>query len=307
MPGDARPCCLLTQYAPPIPGGGIGVVDPAAAGTHHFGGSDVFGITYTCAAGFFDFGHARDTIDQTRYHHHRLTLGGRSAAGSSYPSLYKGATVTINTAIPAGDALETAASIAYDESVWHEIFTWYAMIGGGHNSSFSPEDLVSNFLGTWVARRAIAAGGAFDATVTSELAALLTSLGARSVADTTAAFAAISGRWVVPTTGYVGVVTDNRYVLRRNFNVNPIVPWFAPGISFCSSTTWPAGVPTGFSATITGRYDIEFPVPLFASAIGSTLKRSAFGTAIAAIKAEAAKPGPPGGIARGYGPDFDKP
>ena len=289
------------------------MVDPAAPGTHHFGGGDVFGITYTCKGGFFDFGHARDTLDQTRYHHYVLAYGGRKLAGVSYPAIYRGATVTISSDIPAGEVLETAAAIAYDEAVWHEIETWFAMAGGGHNSSFSPEDLTSNFYGTWVARRAITAGGAFDTAATAELTTLLTQLGARPPADTNAAFAAVTGRWIAPSTGYVDAANNSRYLLRRNFNVDPIVPWLAPGVSFCASTTWPAAVPTGFGAAIRGRYDIEFTVPPYASVLGTTIRRSAFAGAIATIKAEAVKPGPSppagpaGGIDRGYGPDFDKP
>lgn len=313
MPGDARPCCMLMPHAGRVPRLGVGVVDPSAAGTHHFGGGDVYGITYTCAGGFFDFGHSRDTCDQTRYHHHQLTLGGKNAAGASYAAIYRGAKVTISSAIPAAEVLETAASIAYDESVWHEIETWFNMTPGGHNSAFSPEDLPSNFLGTWIARQAIAAGGAFDTAVTSETNTLLTLLGARPPADTNAAFAAVTGRWIAPSTGYFNAGTNFRYLLRRDFAVNPIVPWLAPGIGFCASTTWPASVPTGFSATILGRYDVEFTVPPHAAVLGSKVKRSAFGAAITTIKGEAVQPGPPppigpaGGIDRGYGPNFETP
>jgi len=293
--------------------GGIGVVDPSATGAHHFGGGDTFGITYTCAAGFFDLGHSRDTLDQTRYHHHRLTAGGMNRAGATYPAIYPAAVVTVSSAIPASEVLETAASIAYDESVWHEIETWFAMSGGGHNSSFSPEDLPSNFLGTWVARRAIVAGGNFDTAATTETNTLLTQLGARPPADTNLAFAAVTGRWIATSTGYLDAGMNLRYLLRRNFAVNPIVPWLAPGVGFCPSTTWPVGVPTGFAATITGRYDVEFTVPPYASVLGAKVRRSAFAAAIATIKAEAVQlgPAPPagpvGGIARGYGPAFETP
>lgn len=302
MPGDARPCCLLMPFPGPLRKFGIGIVDPAAAGAHHFGGGDTYGIAYTCAAGFFDFGHARDTIDLTRFHHHQLTLGRNNAAGKSYAGRYEGGTVKIRSAIPAAEVLETAASIAYDESVWHEIVTWYAMSGGGHNSSFSPEDLVSNFLGTWVGRQAIHAGGAFDSAATKELSTLLTALGARPPADTTVAFEKIAGRWVAEKEGYFGAGADNRYLLRRNFHVSPIEPWFAPGIGFCASTTWPSSVPKEFGAAIGGRYDIEFPVPGYASALGSKLSRGGFAGAIATIKTEAAGSGP-----RGYGANFETP
>ncbi|MCA1674016.1 MAG: DUF4056 domain-containing protein [Actinobacteria bacterium] len=284
---------------------------------HRFGGGDIYGVTYTCRGGFFDFGHARDTLDLTRYHHHQLTLGGNNVAGRPYRAITPGATVRISSVVPAGDVLETAASIAYDESVWHEIETWFYMSGGRHNSSFSPEDLTSNFLGTWIARGAIAtlaAGGDFDTAATTAMSTLLRQLDARPPRDTNAAFAAVTGRWIAPSSSYANGGMNLRYLLRRNFDVNPIVPWKAPGVAFCTSTTWPVGVvPTGFSATILGRYDVEFIVPREASVLGSTVRRTTFAAAIAKIEAEAVRPGPappagpPGGIPRGYGPDFKTP
>jgi hypothetical protein len=304
---------MLMPHGAPLAKFGVGIVDPAVMGLHRFGGGDVLGITYTCAGGFFDFGHARDTLDQTRYHHHWLTVGGKNRAGASYPALYPGATVTVSSVIPAADVLETAASIAYDESVWHEIETWYSPTPGGHNSAFSPEDLTSNLLGTWVARRAIAAGGAFNTAATTEMNTLMTQLGARPVADTTAAFTAVTGRWIATSSGYLDAGRNPRYLLRRNFEVNPVVPWPAPGLAFCGATTWPAGVPKSFSATILGRYDVEFTVPSYASVLGGKVRRSAFAAAIATIKADAVRPGPappagpPGGIDTGYGPDFETP
>ncbi len=272
---------------------GVGIVDPASAGTHHFAGQDTFGITYTCAGGFFDFGHARDTLDQTRFHYYHLTQGGQNKPGGSYRGFYlSGALVKVKAKIPDDQVLETAASLAYDESVFHEIETWYQMDIGGHHSSFSPEDLVSNFLGTWVARKAIPMGGDFDTAATTQLKNLLTQFGARPPADTRAAFAAITGRWIIPTKDY-NSGTDLRYLLRRSFEVDPVVPWLVPNLGFCTSTTWPSSVPKGFSTAIKNRYDISFIVPAYASAdLGKTLQRSTFAGAMAKIKTEAAQPRP---------------
>ena len=116
---------MLMPHAGPFPPFGVGNVDPASAGLHRFGGGDTYGITYTCSGGFFDFGHVRDTLDQTRYHFHRFTAGGMNTVGATYRAIYRGAAVSISSVIPASEVLETAASIAHDESVWHEIETWF--------------------------------------------------------------------------------------------------------------------------------------------------------------------------------------
>jgi hypothetical protein len=85
---------------------------------------------------------------------------------------------------------------AYDDALAHEIWTYWVKAPGGHNSSFSPEDLCSNYLGTLVAARALAAGGAFVPAVEKALRSLLVSLDAQNDAETRAAFGLISHRWV---------------------------------------------------------------------------------------------------------------
>lgn len=47
----------------------------------------------------------------------------------------------------------------------------------------------------------------------------------------------MTGRWIAPSTSYANAGSDARYVLRRNFEVKPIKPWLAPGVTFCASTT----------------------------------------------------------------------
>jgi hypothetical protein len=244
-------------------------------------------------------------IDLARYYHHWLTVGGRNSAGDTIPPIghYPGR-VTIKSSVPSGDRIDTACSMAYDYSVYHEIVTWFIHLPGSHNSSFSPEDLVSNFLGAYVGGRTIAAGGAFDAAATKELASLLSLLDPRPPADTRAAFAAITNRWIDPTPGaidlgpYANAGKNDRYVLRRNFDFNPINPWFAPGVTFCASTTWPATVPKSFDPRITGYYEVEFDLPPQAAAVGSKVKNTDFATAIATIKTDAKTQ---------YGPDYATP
>jgi len=48
------------------------------------------------------------------------------------------------------------ATRAYQESIFHEIESYWDHSTGEHHSAFSPEDFVSNYLGTYVASQAIA-------------------------------------------------------------------------------------------------------------------------------------------------------
>jgi uncharacterized protein DUF4056 len=276
---------MLTPVSPPFPGAGVGVVNPTAMGTHNFGGGDTYGIVYTCAAGFFDLAHARDLIDLTRYYHHWLTLGGSNKVGGEVPAFgYRGMT-RMRTVVPPADVVATASSMAYDESVFHEIESYFAMTPGGHNSAFSPEDLVSNFLGAYVGGRALAAGWS-NATVTTELNALLSLLGAQPPTATQAAFNLIVGNGIIATS--LGALMNNGYLTRRNFEVAPIQPWPVTGVPGCSSSAWPNSIPRSFGAAITGYYDTAFGTPPHAApALGAIVRRSAFAASIGRIKAAA--------------------
>jgi hypothetical protein len=69
-------------------------------------------------------------------------------------------------------------------------------IPGALNSFFSPEDLCSNYLGTVVAERAIAAGREFNSAVTNELYELIAELDGLEPYESLAAFKLINGCWV---------------------------------------------------------------------------------------------------------------
>jgi len=52
--------------------------------------------------------------------------------------------------------MDVARDAAYQESIFHEIESYWDHSTGEHHSAFSPEDFVSNYLGTYVASQAIA-------------------------------------------------------------------------------------------------------------------------------------------------------
>jgi hypothetical protein len=170
----------------------------------------------------------------------------------------------------------------------HEIVSWDSRFPGGRNSSFSPEDLVSNFLGTHVGRQAItrvsASGGSFGAAATTELTSMLSSLTVQSKPESEVAFNSINSRWVTFTNALS--LSSDRYLLRRNFTRTP----FKTGHR--SDTATPAIVTAGFSTNVRDDYDY------FHLEGGSLLPRSKFDVATARVKLEAKAE---------FGADFDKP
>jgi hypothetical protein len=268
-----RICCLL------IPGGNI--LDPASLGAHSFGGGTT-GLLYTGKAGFVDLGHTRDVIDTTKFYHDQLTASGGP------PKVMRTLLGIVSIRRTPADPLETASAIACDEALGHEIVSWNALSPGGRNSSFSPEDLVSNFLGTVVAVRAIgkmSSSVTFDAAATSELDALLTSLDVQTKTESEASFNLIKSRWVDFTGSNLTAIGDTRYLRRRNFTRTP---WHT---GHSSDGTVPSFVTKPFSARAHADYDY------FHLEGGKVLPGSKYADAIKRVKAEAKTE---------FGVDFDK-
>ena len=134
---NQRNCCLLSPLIPPVPGPGVGIADPAALGPHKYGGGDIYGSIYTCAAGFLDLGHLRDHIDLTKYYFERLKKFKFAKNASFTATAYDGI-VTVNSNIPAADRIDVARSIAYTQSVAYEIFEYWRLVPGFHNRRSRP-------------------------------------------------------------------------------------------------------------------------------------------------------------------------
>jgi hypothetical protein len=260
----SRPCCMLAS---------LSLAGLATIGGH---GSSQPGIVYTGRAGFVDLGHLWEVVEMTAFAYQQIHSTG-GAAGTAVRAVE--GTATLTSTAPAAEWLDLARSIAFDDSLSHEIATYTVMRPGGHNSSFSPEDLCSNYLGTVIAARTLTAGGTFVAEAERQLRTTLTSLDAQSDTETRASFARISRRWV--DVSLFGTVTRHGYLRRRNFTRDP---WKT---GHPSDAATPAFVVAPI--TITSTYDYIHPT-------GFT--RADLTTQIAAIKADAATR---------YGPNFDRP
>jgi hypothetical protein len=250
------------------------------------------GIMYTCNGGFIDFGHLLDQIELTHYYHHYLTKGGANTETSTIPIYgFDKGTVTFKQKVPEADRATTAASIVFDESVFYELFSYWILSPGMHNSGFSPEDLVSNYIGVRVAERALqSTNKRFERAVDDELAAVLDLLEPRTKAQTQAAFDAINGTWVESTTSRL-VFFDDDFLFRRNFNFSPISPCFvtAAGTGCSGTPAFPSSIPSSFPPTITDRYEAEFKVKNddAKAKLGATVKRSEFANKLTAILTDA--------------------
>lgn len=209
---------------------------------------------------------------------------------------YKGY-IDIQKDIPQTDLLETAASIAFDQSLFHEIYTYWddSLFVNQRTSSFSPEDLMSNLLGTYAGRVAITSGQDFDQEAETALRDILIALDALPLNST------LEGLTKIKALGWTsgGFMTGNTYLQRRNFNFNPVVPWKLTGIPGANDIGIPAAIPLSFSVNIHSSYNIMIFPPYGQSYIGTDIMQSKdISVYIDQVKTHARAE---------YGPNYDSP
>lgn len=273
-PPIARTCCILAPTLSPF-SSTSNLVNPKKLGEHR-GNDEATGLMYTGKAGFFDLGHARDLCDLTKYVYDQIV------AVSGVPVTIRTihGIATIHTSVPSSAWIQVARAISYDDSFAYEIFTYDVFIPGGHNSSFSPEDLCSNYLGTLLAEKAILAGGTFNAAVTNQLNTMVGLLDAQTEVESLKAFGLINSCWV--SFGGPGSLLKDNYLKRRNFDR---MPWFTGHPSDASSPSW---VTSGFGNATT--------FYTYTHKTGPTIDKADFPKELARIRTDAAKR---------YGPKFD--
>jgi Protein of unknown function (DUF4056) len=319
-----RPCCILTADLPPFrfPDSLYDLSTKldhkyGAGEDQYFGREEVSGLLYTCALGFVDLGHTRETTDFTWFYFNWLRRKGKNRAGDTFDVQFDlPASLTLKKDVPPADHIRVARSIAYDQALFHEIVSYWLIGLGKHHSSFSPEDLVSNMVGTYVGERAItgiaagAYGGDFDRAATAELILLLMRAQVLPTNRARDAFDQINNRWVS------GFIAEDRYLRRRNFHVAPIEPWLVlVNEPACDPINLPPDFILQFPPGDHPRafYDIEISVPPGAATLVPLEGRDLLGGAIVGIgdfdaqiqriKAHAGSPEASGG----YGSQFDQP
>ncbi len=300
-----RPCCLLADLVFPsnIPVFGFLwpkiMKDLSAPNLKHVSGISLWGFilrrehsgtVYTCKGGFIDLGHLRDFVDLTRWYYYALkkliTKKGEIKAGTTFPIFKTHGKIEGKASIrkdlqiidedSTTDLILLARLIAYDVSVMYEIQTYYSKGIGDRHSSFSPEDLTSNFLGTYVGGKAIKsqielakkenlkkdeANATFDHLVTLELIVLLSKLDAVDVDKTLKAYGAINKKWIKEGLIKLVDLLNSDYLQRRNFDVTPVTPWLVEGFSDCSNTSFPSEIELAIPDKIRGMYEAQFKVP----------------------------------------------
>lgn len=200
------------------------------------------GLVYTCRGGFIDTAHVRDNTDWGIFF--AAQIGRRIVDGGEIPLPFEGATrrVVVKPLPPAvleryglKDTIAALAQyITFQNSIWHEIVTWYGFESvpgfSERASAFSPEDLYSNMLGSklllaLVQRREVSSEPQFNRSVDVWFSRALELLGAVPGDLGVEVTQQLDGLWWDSKRR----VPDPGLVQRRNFDIgNPIRPWLAP-------------------------------------------------------------------------------
>lgn len=265
--------------------------------------SEKNGIVYTGGAGFIDTSHVRHCCDDTKRVYDQLVASG----GSPTQVNTSNGNAKIIKPIPTNMWTKVARAISYSDSVGYEIETYWESGGGGHNSAFSPEDLCSNYLGTYIAESSInipvvGSGANFDAAVTATLNSVLTILKAQPIAETQKAFALIMGCWMSPNPQYSNTSLDawgNMTLKRRNFSITPTpMPWKVGHPGDFQTPPWV----TQALGPVSQYFDFTYHY-VIAGSPGSrgqpkTLREADYTKEISAIQSDASNK---------YGPKYDQP
>jgi hypothetical protein len=262
-----RTCCAFASDLPLHLGAAhvplsFGIVTSATSlGPHSYSGNaathETNGILYTRHGGFIDTGHTREYADATA--HLAVKLRPLLARGEGVlPLDPRDAEIRlkITRAVPE-EALDSTTSllarrITFQISIWVEITQHYGhtVMRGAEEmfSSFTPEDLYSNLLGTYLGAAALESRLPYDRAMDALLADAFASLDAAPASETRRLLAALGGRWWRP-----GVPWPSPAVaVMRAYDIGPrvtpvlapadLVPPFAPAVLVVPETD-AAGAP----------------------------------------------------------------
>ncbi len=196
------------------------------------------GIVYTKRGGFIDLGHLRDCADWTAYLYHQIVnkkIGDEFVLNLGNEAGNKTLIIREFNSDSIPNPYELASKIAYDLSLWHEIATWYGasyipMVPERY-SSFSPEDLYSNLLGTYLGKKALQSNLPYNEAMTFYIAEMLDSLqSVETYEETYLAMDKVMNLWWTNEER----LPNKRVLMRRYFDCNDnavLEPWTVELIS----------------------------------------------------------------------------
>lgn len=251
VPAHRRPrgrtCCALATHLPlhlgsahvPITLGQL--MSTQGLGRHSYSGWERLiegdGLMYSVRGGFIDLGHTRDYADLTAFLavHLRPLLAAGSGSIELDPLLGK-RRVVITKAVPPDEIAATSTLVArraaFEISVLAEITQFYGRgkMRGAEEvySAFTPDDIYSNLLGTWLGARALQSPRAYDDAMTEGLLAKARELGTVSTQEASKTMFALAGTWWSADTAWPSA----EIAILRSFEIGPhLMPVLAsPGV-----------------------------------------------------------------------------
>jgi hypothetical protein len=238
-------------------------INPNDLGEHSYGEpamKEKNGTLYTCRGGFIDFSHLRAAVDWTVYVAFQITTG---AAELKLPDEEAALDIKFKNTnvLDLKDIAAMAQKIAFERLVWHEIASWYHhapnFIMSEQQSTFTPEDVYSNLLGTEIGETIVLRilnkheNKSYEEIATDEIRkALVTLQPLEDRKESMAAYDMVDRNkqlkldenkrnadiWWDSKMEFI----DPRYVFKRNMNVGPVLsPWLVPNAQTigCSSKT----------------------------------------------------------------------
>ncbi|MEE9372666.1 MAG: DUF4056 domain-containing protein [Saprospiraceae bacterium] len=210
------------------------IMDRDNLGLHQFLGGkyEENGIIYTKHGGFIDIGHLRDYADWTAYLYNQIKMHKKVLNETTIKLGAEGGKKSLSFNVPEimeeVDYLNLAGSIAYDLSLWHEIATYFGVslipiILPEKFSSFSPEDVYSNLLGTIIGMMAIESDKDYNIAVTTILEEVMDKLGAvEDIEDSYIAMNKVESIWWDSKKPLPG----KKFLLKRNLDTEKeLLPW----------------------------------------------------------------------------------
>jgi hypothetical protein len=231
-----RPCCVFGYNLPVFgfPAKMGYTTSSEKLGNHKFygGEGEINGIIYTRDGGFVDIGHLRDNADMTAYFASQIShnLGKDFVLKTNHEAGKRVIEISLKSReLSSSDILMLGQRITYELAVWHEIRTYFGV--PTHypihevQSAFSPEDLYSNLLGTYVGRWAIEREGLYEKEVDTVIQEFLIKLGkVNTEEETKAAMDDVLGVWWQRVS-----LPSRKFLLAWNTKAyGEITPWLIP-------------------------------------------------------------------------------